>query len=70
VNELISMGEITADQADRQKIYDEAQQIIYEEAPAVFLILPETIEAASIRIENWEPASDGRINLHDVCKAP
>jgi peptide/nickel transport system substrate-binding protein len=67
VNELIKMGEVTVDTAERQQAYDEAQQIVYEEAPAVFLILPEEAEAASIKITNWEPASDSRINLHDVC---
>jgi peptide/nickel transport system substrate-binding protein len=70
VNELIGLGERTADPDERQKIYSEAQGIIYEEAPAVFLVLPEEIEAASARIQNWEPASDSRINLHDVCLAP
>jgi peptide/nickel transport system substrate-binding protein len=70
VNELIQMGEVTANPAKRQRIYDEAQEIVYKEAPAVFLILPEEIEAASVRIQNWEPASDGRINLHDVCVVP
>ncbi len=67
VNELIRLGEQTADPVERQRFYDEAQEIIYREAPAVFLILPEEIEAASVRVQNWEPASDGRINLHDVC---
>ena len=70
VNELIQMGESTADLVERQRIYDEAQQIVYESAPAVFLVLPEEIEAASIRIQNWEPASDSRVNLHDVCVMP
>jgi len=70
VNELIKMGEVTPDPTERQRIYDEAQEIIYGEAPAVFLILPEEIEAASARIQNWEPASDGRINLHDICVVP
>jgi peptide/nickel transport system substrate-binding protein len=70
VDELIKAGETEADPAARQKIYDEAQQIIYDEAPAVFLILPEEAEAASDRVQNWEPASDSRVNLHDVCLAP
>ncbi len=70
VNELIKLGETTPDPAERQGIYDEAQEIVYEEAPAVFLILPEEAEAASSHIENWEPASDSRINLHDVCLKP
>ena len=67
VNELIKLGEITADPAERQTIYDEAQQLVYDEAPAVFLLLPEEAEAARADIQNWTPASDSRINLHDVC---
>lgn len=70
VDELIKLGETTVDIDERQAIYDEAQQIVYEEAPAVFLILPEEAEAASDRVQNWEPASDSRINLHDVCLTP
>ncbi|MBN1315566.1 MAG: ABC transporter substrate-binding protein [Anaerolineales bacterium] len=69
VNELIKLGETTGDVDERQALYDEAQAIVYEEAPAVFLILPEEAEAARADILNWEPASDGRINLHDVCIA-
>jgi len=67
VNELTKLGETTADQAERQTIYDEAQQIVYDEAPAVFLIVPEEVEAASALISNWSPASDSRQNMHDVC---
>lgn len=67
VNELIKLGETTADAGERQTIYDEAQQLVYDEAPAVFLILPEEAEAASSRVQNWEPASDSRENMHDVC---
>ena len=70
VNELIVQGETTADPAERQKLYDEAQQLIYDEVPAVFLILPEEAEAASTRVQNWGPAADSRVNLHDVCLAP
>jgi peptide/nickel transport system substrate-binding protein len=67
VNELIKQGETTPDVAARQAIYDEAQQLVYDEAPAVFLILPEEVEAASDSVQNWEPAADSRENLHDVC---
>ena len=67
VNELIEQGETETDETARHAIYDEAQAILYDEAPAVFLILPEEVEASSDRVTNWEPASDSRINLHDVC---
>ena len=69
VNELIEQGETTGDPTARQALYDEAQQIVYDEAPAVFLILPEEVEAASASISNWAPASDSRENMHDVCIA-
>jgi peptide/nickel transport system substrate-binding protein len=69
VNALILQGENTVDTAERQTVYDEAQQILYEEAPAIFLVLPEEVEASSMKVLNWEPASDSRVNLHDVCLA-
>jgi peptide/nickel transport system substrate-binding protein len=67
VDELIKLAETTPDPVERQALYDEAQELVYEEAPAVFLVLPEEAEAARADIMNWEPASDSRINLHDVC---
>ena len=67
VNELTKLGETTGDDAQRQAIYNEAQQIVYDEAPAVFLIVPEEVEAASATVSNWSPASDSRLNMHDVC---
>jgi peptide/nickel transport system substrate-binding protein len=67
VDLLIREGEVEADEARRHAIYDEAQRLINDEAPAVFLVLPQSIEAASARVTNWMPAADGRENLHDVC---
>jgi len=67
VNELIKAGEVETDETKRHEIYDEAQALLYDEAPAVFLLLPEEVEASSDRVLNWEHASDSRINLHDVC---
>jgi peptide/nickel transport system substrate-binding protein len=70
VDELIEMGETEADVAKRHEIYDEAQRIVYEEAPAMFLFLPEEIEACSAKVMNWAPSPDSRINLHDVWLKP
>lgn len=69
VNELIKLGEVTVDTSERQKLYDEAQQIIYDEVPAIFLVLPDVVSAAAAEVQNWEPAADGRFNMHDVCIA-
>jgi len=67
VDQLIASGEREIDLAKRRAIYSEAQKLINDEAPAVFLVLPMSIEAASARVQNWSPASDSRVNLHDVC---
>jgi peptide/nickel transport system substrate-binding protein len=67
VNSLIRAAEITADPVERYELYNEAQYILYRDAPAVFLLLPQSIEAASTALVNWGPAADGSINLHDVC---
>lgn len=67
VDELIKLGEVTVDTQARLDYYAEAQQLVYDDAPALFLVLPEGAEAALATLSGWEPASDGRINLHDVC---
>ena len=66
VDELIQAGASESDPKQRAKIYDEMQRLIQEDAPAVFLYVPQEIEAASATVHNWEPSRDGRINLHDV----
>jgi peptide/nickel transport system substrate-binding protein len=66
VDELIEAGASEPDPEKRREIYKEMQRLIYESAPAVFLYVPQEIEAASARVHNWEPSPDSRINLHDV----
>jgi peptide/nickel transport system substrate-binding protein len=67
VDQLIRDGERKNEPAERRAIYNEAQRLIHAEAPAVFLLLPQAVEAAAARVQNWQPASDSRVNLHDVC---
>jgi peptide/nickel transport system substrate-binding protein len=66
VDQLITEGEVETDTARRHEIYNEAQQIVWDDAPMVFLFVPQEIQAASARVQNWAPSPDGRINLHDV----
>jgi peptide/nickel transport system substrate-binding protein len=66
VDELIEAGEVEPDVEKRHEIYDEAQRIVYEEVPAVFLFLPDTIEASTANVQNWTVSADGRLNMHDV----
>jgi len=66
VDRLIEAGAAEPDPISRQALYAEMQALIRNDAPAVFLYVPQEIEAASVRVRNWEPSPDGRINLHDV----
>jgi peptide/nickel transport system substrate-binding protein len=66
VDELIRRGASEPDPEKRREAYYEMQCLIYEDAPAVFLYVPQEIEAASARVHNWGPSPDSRINLHDV----
>ncbi|UCC62802.1 MAG: hypothetical protein JSV36_18960 [Anaerolineae bacterium] len=66
VDELIAMGASEPDPQKRQEIYYEMQRLIYQDAPAVFLYVPQEIEAASARVHGWEPSPDSRVNLHDI----
>ena len=66
VDELIDAGEVEWDEAKRHEIYDEAQRIVYDEAPAVFLYSPEEVEACRVSVQNWAPIPDSRENMHDV----
>jgi len=63
---LISEGASEPRPDRRHEIYDELQRLIYDDAPAVFLYVPQEIAAASAHVRNWQPSPDGRINLHDV----
>jgi peptide/nickel transport system substrate-binding protein len=66
VDELIGAGEVEPDVERRHELYDEAQQIVYNEVPAVFLFLPDIVEASTANVEGWTVAADGRLNMHDV----
>jgi peptide/nickel transport system substrate-binding protein len=66
VDELIEAGEVEPDVEKRHELYDEAQQIVYEAVPAVFLFLPDIVEACTVNTQNWTVAADGRLNMHDV----
>ncbi|MBN1954102.1 MAG: ABC transporter substrate-binding protein [Anaerolineae bacterium] len=70
VDQLIESGESEMDQSNRHVIYDQAQQMVYDDVPAVFLVLPYVVEASTIHVHNWKVSSDGRLNMHDVWLSP
>jgi peptide/nickel transport system substrate-binding protein len=66
VDALIQAGASEPDEQVRREAYFRMQRMVQEDAPAVFLYVPQEIEAASDKVRNWEPSPDSRINLHDV----
>ncbi len=66
VDTLLDAAETEVDQAKRQAGYLEAQKIVSEEVPWIFLWLPQDLYGVSRRIAGWQPQADSRINLHRV----
>jgi peptide/nickel transport system substrate-binding protein len=66
VDRLLIAADTEADTEKRADMYHAAEKIVADEAPWIFLWVPQDIYAASNRITGWQPGSDGRINLHRV----
>ena len=66
VDRLLDDAETEVDQEKRRAGYMRAQQIVTEQAPWIFLWLPQDLYGVSRRIAGWKPQADSRINLHRV----
>jgi peptide/nickel transport system substrate-binding protein len=66
VDRLLDTAEIEPDEAERKRLYHRAQQIVSDQAPWIFLWLPQDLYGVSRRIAGWKPQADSRINLHRV----
>jgi peptide/nickel transport system substrate-binding protein len=66
VDALLDAAETEVDEAKRRAAYLRAQQIVSEQAPWIFLWLPQDLYGVSRRVQNWKPQADSRINLHRV----
>lgn len=63
VDQLLEQAEKEMDQAKRKSMYEEAQQIIYDEAPWVFGYSLKEIEAGLKQVKGWEARSDGMLYM-------
>ncbi|MBV8087065.1 MAG: ABC transporter substrate-binding protein [Chloroflexi bacterium] len=59
VDQDLNDGAATSDPTKAAAIYKDAQDTIYQEAPWVFGWVPDEIEAASAKVQNWTPGPDG-----------
>ena len=66
VDRLLDAAETEPDQGKRAEMYQRAQAIVTDQAPWIFLWLPQDLYGVSKRITGWKPQADSRINLHRV----
>lgn len=66
VDALLDAAETEIDQNKRKAAYLRAQAIVTQDAPWLFLWVPQDIYGVAKRIAGWRPQPDGRINLHRV----
>lgn len=66
VDEWLKMASNSADNDARKEAYFKVQKAVFDDAPWIFGYCLQNIEAAAAEVENWAPAMDNRVNLHDV----
>ena len=71
IDELFDKGTLEFDKGKRKAIYDEFQQIIYDQAPYIYLVSPMNIIGARNTISNYQPTTlsnniQGLHNLEEI----
>jgi len=66
VDRLLTAAETETDSAKRAAMYHQAELIVSNDAPWIFLWVPQDIYAVRNGVTGWAPAPSGRINLHRV----
>ncbi len=65
LDKLFAKGAITLDFNERRKIYDEYQQIVYDNRPFIYLYTPLNIYAVRTKFKNLSPTALGGV-LHNL----
>ena len=65
VDELLNTGRISTDPEVRKQAYLEAQEIIWEEVPCVFLQCPEDIVVYNSAIQDFGVYDDGQLKVEN-----
>ncbi len=66
VDALLDIAASVTDDTAANNAYFRVQDILFRDAPWIFGYYRDGVEAASVRVKNWRPSSDNRINLHKV----
>jgi len=70
VDELVRKAATTNDQAEREKLYQEAQKIVIDEAPYIYLYQKDFLLPISKRVKGfvYNPMLEGIYNLAEMSK--
>lgn len=71
MDELFNKGAVTFDKTERKKIYDEVQQIMYDQAPMIYIATPKAVVAVRNTLHNYCPTplsqqANGLHNLEEI----
>ncbi len=68
IDKLLDKGATTFDKAERKKIYDEVQQIFYDQMPFIYLASGRTIVGVRNTLHNYVPTpiSQPAVGLHNL----
>lgn len=69
VDELIDLTKSAFCPYERERAFQEIQGILYEDAPQIFLYIPQELYGIHSSLQNWGPSPDSRINLHRSFKS-
>lgn len=65
VDELLALGRTSTDQEVRKKAYLEAQEIVWEEVPCVFIHCPEEVVIYNAAIKDFGVYDDGQLKVEN-----
>lgn len=66
VDRLLKTAGSSVDEGERARAYHQVQEIIYRQTPWAFGFVAPRFEAVAAAVQDYSPALDGRISLHDV----
>jgi len=66
VDRLLNAARATSDEAERKKLYDQAQVILQEDIPVIYLFYLPWPFAHKATLEGFVPVPDGMIRLENV----
>ena len=57
VDKLVELGKATVDEKEREKVYKEAQQLVLDDCPNLFLVSPMEYFFVRKEVSNFEPST-------------